>query len=70
MLHLTSLDEGLEVFKALGSDTRIQILNLLLENKQMSMNQLASSLNLSVIVLVSSSICFSNHLSSPVERNA
>lgn len=46
MLHLTSLDEGLEVFKALGSDTRIQILNLLLENKQMSMNQLATSLNI------------------------
>lgn len=46
MLHITSLDEGLEVFKALGSDMRIQILKLLLENKQMSMNQLATSLNI------------------------
>lgn len=46
MMHITSLDEGLEVFKALGSEVRIQILNLLLENKQMSMNQLASRLNI------------------------
>lgn len=46
MLHITSLDEGLELFKALGSDMRVEILKLLLENKQMSMNQLASSLNI------------------------
>lgn len=46
MLHITSLDDGLELFKALGSDVRIQILKLLLENKQMSMNQLASSLDI------------------------
>lgn len=46
MLHITSLDEGLELFKALGSDMRIQILKLLLENKQMSMNQLATSLDI------------------------
>lgn len=47
MLHITSLDDGLETFKALGSDTRIQILNILLENEQMSMNQLATELNIS-----------------------
>lgn len=46
MMHITSLDEGLELFKALGSDTRIEILKLLLENKQMSMNQLASQLDI------------------------
>ena len=46
MLHITSLDDGLELFKSLGSDVRIQILKLLLENKQMSMNQLASSLDI------------------------
>ncbi len=45
MMHITSLDEGLELFKALGSEVRVDILKLLLENKQMSMNQLASSLN-------------------------
>ena len=47
MIHITSLDEGLETFKALGSEIRLQILNILLENDQMSMNQLASELNIS-----------------------
>lgn len=47
MIHITSLDDGLETFKALGSDTRIQILNILLENEQLSMNQLATELNIS-----------------------
>lgn len=47
MIHITSLDDGLDTFKALGSDTRIQILNILLENEQMSMNQLATELNIS-----------------------
>ena len=47
MIHITSLDDGLETFKALGSDTRIQILNILHENEQMSMNQLATELNIS-----------------------
>lgn len=46
MMHITSLDDGLELFKALGSEVRIQILKLLLDNKQMSMNQLASRLNI------------------------
>ena len=46
MMHITCLDEGLKLFKALGSEVRIQILKLLLDNKQMSMNQLASSLNI------------------------
>lgn len=45
MLHISSLNEGLELFKALGSEMRIQILNLLLENKHMSLNQLATQLN-------------------------
>ena len=47
MIHITNLDEGLELFKALGSDVRMQILNILLDNDQMSMNQLASELNIS-----------------------
>ena len=47
MIHITSLDDGLETFKALGSDTRIQSRNILLENEQMSMNQLATELNIS-----------------------
>lgn len=47
MIYITSLDDGLELFKALGSDIRIQILKILLENNQMSMNQLANELNIS-----------------------
>ncbi|MCR4851088.1 MAG: winged helix-turn-helix transcriptional regulator [Lachnospiraceae bacterium] len=46
MLHITSLNDGLEIFKALGSDVRVQILNTLLENGHMSMNQLATQLNI------------------------
>lgn len=46
MLHIKSLSEGLELFKALGSDTRVEILELLLEEKRMSMNRLASRLDL------------------------
>ena len=43
MQHITSLEDGLELFKALGSDVRIEIINLLLEHKQLSMNELAGS---------------------------
>ena len=46
MIHITSLNDGLEIFKALGSDVRVQILNTLLENGHMSMNQLAAQLNI------------------------
>ena len=46
MLHIKSLDEGLELFKALGSDVRVQILKLLQEHKALSMNQLATRLDI------------------------
>ena len=46
MLHITSLTEGLEIFKALGSDVRVEILNILLENNNMSMNELATRLKI------------------------
>lgn len=29
MLHIKSLDEGLDIFKALGSDIRVEIIKLL-----------------------------------------
>lgn len=44
MLYIKNLDEGLEVFKALGSELRLQIVKLLLENGKMNMNELALSL--------------------------
>lgn len=46
MLHLKSLDEGLPVFKALGSEIRINIIKILLEKRQMNMNELASCLGI------------------------
>lgn len=38
--------ESLEIFKALGSDVRIEILALLLQNGKMSMNELAEQLDI------------------------
>ncbi len=46
MLHIKSLDEGLDTFKALGSDVRIEILKLLLRNNGMNMNEIATELNI------------------------
>lgn len=46
MLHLKNLDEGLPVFKALGSEIRVNILKTLLQNGQMNMNELASMLGI------------------------
>ena len=46
MLHIKNLDDGLEVFKALGSELRINVLKLLLENGEMNMNELASNLGI------------------------
>lgn len=44
MLHIKRIDDALPVFKALGSDIRMNIVKLLLENKEMSMNELAKAL--------------------------
>ncbi len=46
MQHITSLDNALELFKALGSDVRIDIIKLLLKNSHMSMNELAKELKI------------------------
>jgi predicted transcriptional regulator len=46
MLHIKTLDEGLDIFKALGSEIRISIIKILLKNKGMNMNELASSLKI------------------------
>lgn len=46
MLRISSLTDGLEIFKALGSDVRVEILNILLENNNINMNELASRLNI------------------------
>lgn len=46
MLHIKSLDDGLELFKALGSEIRIEIIKILLENNGINMNELAGRLNI------------------------
>ena len=43
MLHIKNIDEGLKVFKALGSEVRVQIVKLLLKNHAMNMNELATA---------------------------
>lgn len=45
MLHITSLKDGLDIFRALGSDVRVEILETL-QNNSMSMNELATHLNI------------------------
>lgn len=46
MLHVKSIDDGVELFKALGSDIRINILKLLLKEKELSMNEIAAKLSI------------------------
>ncbi|GFZ29747.1 transcriptional regulator [Clostridium zeae] len=46
MIHITDLKESLPLFKALSSDIRVQIIELLSEHKQLNMNELAEKLQL------------------------
>ncbi|MCR4674108.1 MAG: winged helix-turn-helix transcriptional regulator [Lachnospiraceae bacterium] len=46
MIYITSPDEGLELFKVLGSDVRIDIIKLLLKNQRMNMNEIATDLKI------------------------
>ena len=46
MLYIKSLTQAVPVFKALGSELRIRLIQLLLEHKEMNMNELASRLGI------------------------
>lgn len=46
MLHLKNIDDGLSVFKALGSEIRINIIKILMEDKHINMNELATRLGI------------------------
>ena len=54
MLHIKSLSEGLDLFKALGSEIRLEIIRILLEENGMNMNELAtaSRYNIPIIEIV------------------
>ena len=51
MLHIKTLNEGLDIFKALGSEIRVKIIETLLENNGMNMNELASALIYQTVLL-------------------
>lgn len=44
MIHVKNIEEGLPIFKAFGSEIRVNIIKLLIENKQMSMHEIAEAL--------------------------
>lgn len=46
MLYIKNLEDGVELFKVLGSEVRVNIVQLLLKKKEMNMNEIASSLNI------------------------
>lgn len=46
MLYIKNLEDGVELFKALGSEVRVNIIRLLLKNSEMNMNEIAASLNI------------------------
>lgn len=46
MLHIKKIEDGLDLYKALGSELRIQIIKLLLEKGEMNMNEIAGSLGI------------------------
>lgn len=46
MIHIKDLKSGLNIFKALASDIRIQILELIAQHQTLNLNDLATKLNL------------------------
>ena len=46
MLEINGLEQGLPVFRALGSEARMKIIHLLIQNRSMNLNELATSLGL------------------------
>ena len=46
MLHIENFEDGIELYKALGSEVRVEIIKLLIQNKGMNMNELAGKLGI------------------------
>lgn len=53
MLYIKNIEEGVEVFKALGSEIRIEIIKQLLLNNELSMKELADKINITKGALTS-----------------
>lgn len=47
MLHIQKLEDGLEIYKALGSELRLKLVRLLLNHQDMNLNELAAALGVS-----------------------
>ncbi|MBY9080640.1 helix-turn-helix domain-containing protein [Paenibacillus sp. HN-1] len=47
MIYIKDLMSGIDIFKALGSEIRIQILEMLASNQELNLNEIAKRLNLS-----------------------
>lgn len=45
MLQINGLEQGLDIFKCLGSEIRMQIVDLLAHNHEMNLNEMAAALN-------------------------
>ncbi len=46
MLHIEKFEDGIELYKALGSDIRVEIIRQLILSNGMSMNELAGKLGI------------------------
>ncbi|MEE1306291.1 MAG: winged helix-turn-helix transcriptional regulator [Agathobacter sp.] len=46
MIHIKKIDEGFPIFKALASELRIEIVKMLMENRELSMNEIATRLGI------------------------
>jgi predicted transcriptional regulator len=51
MIHIRDLESSLNIFKALGSEIRIKIIKLLLQHKNLNLNDIATKLNLANSVI-------------------
>ena len=58
MLHIKNLNDGLELFKTLGSDVRMRIVELLSERGEMNMNEIATATRYNIPII---EVVFNNH---------
>ena len=59
MLHIKKIEDGIDLYKALGSDLRIQIIKLLLEKGEMNMNEIATLTRYNIPVI---EVVINNHV--------